>query len=161
MQGSIVQISISSGGLPKCAVPEGLVTPLGIEGDLHAHPEVHGGPLQAVLLVSAEMLDELGAGGYALFPGALGENLTTRGLDFRRLRPGNRLRAGEALLEITKPRGPCSALDRYGASLKSEISDARVKALDHSSPRWGLSGLYASVVETGRIRTEDIIAVVA
>jgi MOSC domain-containing protein YiiM len=91
----------------------------------------------------------------------LGENLTTRGIDFRRLRPGDCLRAGDALLEITNPRGPCSALDVYGESLKAEISDARVKALDPSSPRWGLSGLYASVVKTGRVRTEDIIAVVA
>ena len=47
MQGRIVQISVSPGGLPKRAVPEGMVTPLGIEGDRHAHPSIHGGPNKA------------------------------------------------------------------------------------------------------------------
>src|SRR5512135_2205530 len=68
MQGSIIQVNISSGGLPKNAIPEGFITPLGIEGDLHAHPQVHGGPSKAILLVSVEMLEELKARGYALFP---------------------------------------------------------------------------------------------
>jgi MOSC domain-containing protein YiiM len=41
----------------------------------------------------------------------------------RGLRIGDRLRAGGALLEITQPRGPCSALDVYGESIKQEIYD--------------------------------------
>src|ERR1039457_3992916 len=127
MRGVIVQVSTSLGGLPKRAIPGGLVTPLGLEGDLHAHPDIHGGPRKAILLASAETIEELTARGYPLFFGALGENLTTRGID--------RLRAGGALLEITQPRGPCSALDVYGPSLRTEIYDARVKALDPASPR--------------------------
>jgi MOSC domain-containing protein YiiM len=161
MQGVILQVSISAGGLPKHAVSGGLINPLGIEGDLHAHPDVHGGPRKAILLAAAEVIDELTARGYPLFPGALGENLTTRGIDVRQIRIGDRLRAGGALLEITQPRGPCSALDVYGAGLKSEIYDARVKARDPGSPRWGMSGWYASVIEPGSVRAEDIIALVA
>ena len=107
------------------------------------------------------MLEELKQRGYALFPGALGENLTRRGLDFRRLRPGDLLRAVEVPLEITTPRAPCSALNVYGTSIKSAIYDERVKALDAASPLWGMSGLYAGVMEPGRVRAEDIIAVVA
>ena len=99
MQGVIVQVAVSNGGLPKLPVSGGLIASLGVEGDRHNHPEVHGGPRKAVLLVSCEIVDELKARGYPLFYGALGENLTTRGIDFRRLRVGDRLRAGAALLE--------------------------------------------------------------
>jgi len=88
-------------------------------------------------------------------------NLTTRGIRPRDLRIGDRLRAGEALLEITQPRGPCSALHVYGERLPAEVYDARVKALDFHSPRWGMSGFYARVVSPGAVRTNDIIALVA
>ena len=107
MQGCIVQVSTSLGGLPKRAIPGGLITPLGLEGDLHAHPDINGGQRKAVLLASAEAIDDMTARGYPLFYGALGENLTTRGIDVRQIRIGDRLRAGGALLEITQPRGPC------------------------------------------------------
>jgi len=76
MQGRIIQINISPGGLPKRAVPESRITALGLEGDLHAHPQIHGGPRKAVLLASAEIIEELTARGYPLFYGALGENHT-------------------------------------------------------------------------------------
>src|ERR1035438_10050846 len=73
MQGIIVQVSTSLGGLPKRAIAGGLITAMGIEGDLHAHPEIHGGPRKAILLASAEVIEDLTARGYALFCGALGE----------------------------------------------------------------------------------------
>ena len=161
MQGAIVQVSISPGGIPKRSISGGFITPLGIEGDLHAHPGIHGGPLKAILLVASEAIENFIERGYPLFYGALGENLTTSGITIRDIRIGDRLRAGGATLEITAPRGPCSALDIYGKSLKEELSDDRVRALDHTSPRWGLSGFYASVVEPGPVRTDDIISVVA
>ncbi len=161
MQGTIVQVNISPGGLPKRAIAEGFITPLGIEGDLHAHPAIHGGPQKAILLASSEVIESLRERGYPLFHGALGENLTTRGLDVHSLRVGDRLKAGGAVLEITRPRGPCTALDIYGEMLKYEIYDPRVKALDHTSPHWGMSGLYASVIEPGPVRPDDIIALVA
>jgi len=149
------------GGLPKRAVPGGLITPLGIEGDLHAHPSVHGGPRKAILIIASEIVEELTARGYPLFYGAMGENLTTRGIRIRDLRIGDQLRAGSALLEITQPRGPCTALDVYGESLKSEVYDARVKALDHDSPYWGMSGFYTRVLTPGPVQANDMIEVVA
>jgi MOSC domain-containing protein YiiM len=161
MPGAIIQVGRSFGGLPKYAVSGGFITQLGLEGDGHAHPQIHGGPWQAILLVSLEVIEALNARGYSLFPGALGENLTTRGLDFRDLRIGDQVRAGGALLEITKPRGPCSQLDIYGESLREDIYDHRVRELDHTSPRWGMSGLYASVIHPGPVAPGDIIAVVA
>jgi MOSC domain-containing protein YiiM len=159
MTGHIVQINISRGGVPKRPIPEGVITPLGLEGDSWAHPEIHGGSRQAVLLIAAEVVDELVARGYPLQYGALGENLTTRGLDRRQLRIGQRLRAGGALVEITKVRAPCSTLDVFGPTIKQEIYDPKVKAGDHSSPRWGMSGFYASVIEPGPVCTNDTIVV--
>jgi MOSC domain-containing protein YiiM len=161
MEGTIVQVNISPGGLPKREIPEGMITPLGLEGDRHAHPQIHGGPRKAILLIAAEVVDDLTERGFPLFYGAMGENLTTRGIDVRDLRIGDRLRAGGATLEITQPRGPCTALDIYGTSLKDEIYHKRVKALDHTSPHWGMSGFYASVVQPGPVGPGDIIALVA
>ncbi|MBZ5626462.1 MAG: MOSC domain-containing protein [Acidobacteriia bacterium] len=161
MQGTIVQVSISLGGLPKRAIPLGMITHMGIEGDRHAHPEFHGGERQAILIIAAEVIDDLANRGYPVFYGALGENLTTRGLTIRDLRIGDQIRAGGAWLEITQPRGPCLQLDVYGESIKQEIYDSRVKDRDPASPRWGMSGFYASVVSPGPVGPGDIIAVVA
>ena len=161
MEGTIVQVNLSLGGLPKRAVRLGFVNVLGIEGDRHAHPEIHGGERKAILLIASEVVDELTARGYPLFYGALGENLTTRGIDVRDIRIGDQVRAGGAMLEITQPRGPCTQLDVYGESLKYEIYDPRVKARDHTSARWGMSGFYARVIAPGPVGPGDIIAVVA
>jgi MOSC domain-containing protein YiiM len=161
MQGAIVQVNISPGGLPKRAIAEGWITPLGIEGDLHAHPNIHGGPLKAILIIASEVVGALAARGYPLFYGAMGENLTTRGIDIRQIRIGDQIRVGGAQLEITQPRGPCSALDVYGESLKLEVYDQKVKERDHSSARWGMSGFYASVAAPGPVRVGDAVSLVS
>ena len=154
-------MNISPGGLPKRGIDGGWIGPLGIEGDEHRNPAVHGGPRKAILILASETVDELVRRGYPVFYGALGENLTTRGLAIRDIRIGDTVRAGGAILEITQPRGPCSALDVYGPSIKQEIFDQRVKALDPSSARWGLSGFYASVRSPGPVAPGDIIQVMA
>jgi MOSC domain-containing protein YiiM len=158
--GSIVQINISPGGIPKRAIAEAEVSPEGIRGDSWAHPQVHGGALQALLLITSEGIEELIGQGYPLYAGALGENLTVAGLDRRQMRVGQRYRAGEVLMELTKIRSPCSTLDVYGASIKEAVYDAQVKAGDVSSPRWGLSGFYARVLRGGVVRPRDIIQLV-
>jgi MOSC domain-containing protein YiiM len=159
--GTIIQVSISAGGLPKRAIDDAMITPLGIQGDIQAHPQIHGGPRKAILIIASEAVDELIARGYPLFYGAMGENLTTRGLTIRDIRIGDQIRAGGALLEITQPRGPCTALDVYGDTLKAVVYDPKVKARDYTSPRWGMSGFYASVIESGPVRAGDSIMVVA
>ena len=160
MTGSIVQISISPGGVPKRPVAEAEVTPEGIRGDSWAHPQIHGGPNQALLLITSEGIGQLIAQGYPVFPGALGENLTTLGLDRRQMRIGQRYRVGDVMLEITKMRSPCATLDVYGPSIKHAVYDAQVKAGDASSPRWGLAGFYARVLRGGMVRPKDIIELV-
>jgi MOSC domain-containing protein YiiM len=160
MIGSVLQINVSPGGIPKRPISEAAVTAEGIRGDRWAHPDIHGGPNQALLVITSEGIDELIAQGYPLFPGALGENLTTLGLDRRLLRAGQRFRAGEVFIELTKRRAPCATLNVYGPGIQHAIFDSQVKAGDPSSPRWGLSGFYARVLRAGTIRPGDPITLV-
>jgi MOSC domain-containing protein YiiM len=158
MTGSILQINVSPGGVPKRAVPEAVVTTLGIEGDGHAHPEIHGGPARAVLLITSEGIEELAALGFPLIWGSLGENLTTQGIARRDWRVGQRWRIGaDVVIEITKRRAPCQQLNVYGPGLQAAIYDALTEAGDPASPKWGLSGVYASVVAPGLVRPGDMI----
>src|SRR5580692_6696751 len=76
LQGSIIQINVSKGGVPKRAIPSGVITPLGLLGDVQAHPNIHGGIRKAILLIAAETVETLSVRGYPIFFGALGENLT-------------------------------------------------------------------------------------
>ena len=159
MTGSVLQINVSSGGVPKRAVAEALITALGIEGDGHAHPEIHGGADRAVLLITAEGIEELAALGFPLTYGSLGENLTTRGIGRRDWRVGQRWQIGaDVIIEITKRRAPCQALNVYGPGLQAAIYDALTRDGDPASPKWGLSGVYASVVTPGLLRPGDAIA---
>ena len=157
MTGAIIQIGISRGGIPKWPAPEGVVTPLGLERDRHAHPAIHGGPQSALLIMTAESIDELAARGFPVYYGAMGENLTTRGLDRHLLRHGQRYRVGSVVIELTRIRVPCSTQDIYGEGLKREIYDEHVQAGDIASPRWAMSGFYAAVVQPGVIRVGDSI----
>jgi MOSC domain-containing protein YiiM len=154
---TILQINVSRGGVPKRSIPTGDVTALGIAGDVQAHPECHGGLQQALLLITSEGVEELTALGFPLYPGALGENLTTLGLDRRGLRIGQRYRVGATIIELTKVREPCSQLNPYGPGIQKAVYDVQVQAGDPQSPRWGLSGFYASVIQPGTIRPGDPI----
>jgi MOSC domain-containing protein YiiM len=135
----------------------GRVTALGIEGDSWAHPDIHGGAFQAVLLIAEEAIETLKHAGFPVFPGALGENLTTRGIDPRTWRAGQVWRAGSAQLELTKVRAPCSTIQVYGQSIGRAVYDERVKAGDASSPRWAFSGFYARVLTEGMVRAGDAL----
>jgi MOSC domain-containing protein YiiM len=85
----------------------------------------------------------------------LGENLTVRGVAASDFRIGQTWRAGDAILELTKIRVPCSTLDVYrhadGRNIQQEIYDDRVKQGDLTSPLWAHSGIYASVARPGRV----------
>jgi MOSC domain-containing protein YiiM len=154
MYGRIVQVSISPGGVPKRAVAESFIAPLGLEGDSHAHPQIHGGPAKAVLVICAEVLEELKAAGHPVFDGALGENLTVSGVDRRIFRSGQQWRAGEAIIEFTTLRAPCDAIAIYdlpGRPIANAIWDKKTKAGDPSSPVWAMAGFYASVVRPGLV----------
>lgn len=158
MTGSVVQVNTSRGGAPKLPIEEGVITPLGIQGDVQAHPSIHGGTQQALLVISAEGVDDLATLGFPVTYGSLGENITTRGLDRRFWRSGQRWRVGSAVIEFTKLRQPCDQLSVYGPGIQKAVFDAQVKAGDSLSPRWALGGFYASVVQPGVVRPGDPIA---
>jgi MOSC domain-containing protein YiiM len=160
--GTILSINISPGGVPKWPVARAELTFTGIRGDAHAHPRIHGGPAKAILLITAEGLDELRAVGYGVYPGALGENFTTAGLDRRNIRIGSRFRTGESIIEIASMRVPCATLDVYNERdlppIQQALFDKQVKSGDASSPRWGLGGFYARVLIEGKVRAGDPIS---
>jgi MOSC domain-containing protein YiiM len=86
-----------------------VVGPLGLEGDEVADRENHGGPDQALYLYTAEDYAWWSAQlGHDLAPGTFGENLTVAGFESAALAVGDRLRIGDALLEVTAPRIPCA-----------------------------------------------------
>lgn len=88
----------------------------GLEGCVHARP---GGKRQ-VLLVDRETLDELG-----LAAGILRENITTKGLPVNELEPGEKLRIGEALLEVTMACTPCAQMEGIRGGLRQELRGRR------------------------------------
>src|ERR1051325_6221379 len=151
----IIQVSVSRGGVPKRGVPQALIHSRGVEGDACAHPHIHGGRNQRILIMAAEVIDDLSARGFPVFYGALGENLTGRGVSPSSLRAGQTWRAGNAILELTGVREPCSQLDAYrhgdGRGIQAEIYDSRVKVGDYTSPVWAHSGFYAAVREPGLV----------
>jgi len=111
LEGTVVAVCIGPGGIPKHAVRSASVGPLGLEGDGHSF-RLHGGANRAVCLFSIEDYKSLMRDGVeADAPGSYGENLTTLGLDYRVLRPGDLLRVGAELeLEIFDVREPCGTL---------------------------------------------------
>ena len=74
-----------------------LVENWGIEGDAHA-----GDWHRQVSLLAMESIEKIRARGLDVEPGAFAENITTSFLDLPSLHIGDRIRIGEAALEITQ-----------------------------------------------------------
>ena len=109
-----------------------LVEGLGVEGDAHFgrtvqhRSRVRRDPsqpnLRQVHLIHAELFDELAPRGFALAAGAIGENITTRGLDLLALPQDAELHIGPtAVVRVTGLRNPCEQLDRYLPGLMSAV----------------------------------------
>jgi hypothetical protein len=105
-----------------------LLTGLGVEGDAHMgvtvkhRSRVRRDPsqpnLRQVHLIHAELIDALQDQGFAVSAGAMGENITTRGIDLLGLPRGSRLHIGEAaIVEVTGLRNPCIQLDKFQPGL--------------------------------------------
>ena len=101
---------------------------------------IHGrhGSSRQVLLMDEETLDEFG-----IAPGRAKENITTRGIALETLLPAQRLRVGEALLQVTNPCTPCDLMDEIRQGLQEAMHGRR--------------GVLCRVVEPGRIRRGDRI----
>jgi MOSC domain-containing protein YiiM len=103
---------------------------------------IHGrtGSARQVLLMDLETLEEFG-----IAPGRVRENITTRGIALGTLSLGQRLRAGEVLLEVAKPCEPCHQMDEIRQGLQNAIRGRR--------------GLLCRVIEAGRIRRGDRVEI--
>jgi MOSC domain-containing protein YiiM len=167
MDGVVFAVSVSpSHSFSKLNQPGiRLLAGLGVEGDAHAgatvkhRSRVKRNPdepnLRQVHLIQVELHEELKAAGFALSPGGMGENVTTRGIDLLALPVGARLRLGdEAVIEMTGLRDPCYQLDG--------LQDGLMKAtLDHD-PQGELvrkAGVMAIVLSGGDVRPGDAIRV--
>jgi MOSC domain-containing protein YiiM len=115
-----------------------LITDKGLKDCIHGRP----GTKRQVLLMAGEALQAL-----KLSPGAVKENITTKGLDLGSISPGVRLRIGEGLLEATMPCEPCHRMDEIRLGLKTELRGRR--------------GWLFRVVEGGLIRRGDKIEILS
>jgi MOSC domain-containing protein YiiM len=150
VSGSIVQLSVSRGGVPKLAVPDAAVGRLGLAGDVQKHLQFHGGPERAVCLYAIEVIERLRAEGHPITPGSTGENVTLRGIDWATLQLGDRLALGrDVIVQITTTAIPCKQIAASFVRRKfqriAELGDAR---------------LYARVLRDGHLRVGDPVRVV-
>ena len=142
-----------------------LVAGLGVAGDVHSgaavrhRSRIERDPnqpnLRQVHLFDGEVLDMLASEGFGVAPGALGENLTTSGLDALSLPTGTLLRIGpDALVALTGVRNPCAQIEaRYPGLLK------RMVHRDEAGDLHRLTGAMSVVLQPGVVRVGDRIEV--
>lgn len=136
----------------------------GVEGDAHMGTTVKhrsrvridptAPNLRQVHLMHAELFDELRAKGFDIGPGQMGENITTRGLDLLALPRATRLHIGDAVIEVTGLRNPCTQLDG--------IQPGLMKAVLEHHPERGLirkAGIMAVVIESGDVSVGDKVRI--
>jgi MOSC domain-containing protein YiiM/GNAT superfamily N-acetyltransferase len=144
VDGRVIQVSVSPGGVPKLAIPRAWVGPLGLEGDGHREQTGHGGPLRAVCLFAIEAVERVQSEGHLLEPGGAGENLTTSGVEWSTLPVGTRARIGDTLLlELTGAAMPCDTQRRNFRS--GQVNRISIKL--HPSD----SRMYARVLVVGEV----------
>ena len=135
--GRIMAVSISTGrGGPKSNVSAAtLVRDWGIEGDSHA------GSDRQVSLLGTESIEKIRRLGGNVRPGDFAENITTEGIDLCALKPGDRLSAGEAELEVIQIGKDCHGRCR----IYEQVGDCAM-------PR---EGVFARVTAGGEIKPGD------
>lgn len=108
-----------------------LIEGIGVRGDVHSgatdqhRSHARRDPtrinLRQVHLIHAELFDEVAEQGFTVHPGEMGENVTTRGIDLLGLPQGAVLRIGDAEIEVTGLRNPCSQIDGIAPGLMKQM----------------------------------------
>lgn len=162
-------VAVSSDGEHRFSKPVmaeiTLLEGLGVAGDAHAGVTVQhlhrikmdptAPNLRQVHLIQAEVHDELARQGFEVEPGAMGENITTRGLDLLGLPQGTVLRLGRAaVVEVTGLRNPCLQLN----GLQSGLMKA-VLGRDEQGQLIRRAGIMGIVRSGGTVRSGDQIGV--
>jgi MOSC domain-containing protein YiiM len=141
-----------------------LIENFGVEGDAHAgvtvkhRSRVAQDPtqpnLRQVHLIPEELFEELAQKGFRIAPGAMGENVATRGLDLISLPQGTRLRLGdEAVVEVTGLRNPCGQLNGLAPGLLEATIERTKDGLIRKA------GVMGVVLAGGYVRPGDPIGV--
>ncbi len=138
MSGKVVAVCVSeSKGTPKTDVGEGVLLPgLGIDGDAHA-----GFAHRQVSMLAVEDIETMKEKLPDLVPGSFAENITVEGFDLSSLSVGDRVRVGEALLELSQIGKECHT--RCAVYHKTG---------DCIMPK---KGLFFKVLEGGRVASGD------
>ena len=142
-----------------------LVAGLGVKDDAHLgatvkhRVRVREDPtrpnLRQVHLLHCELFDELAAAGFSIFPGAIGENVTTRGLKLLELPASARLHLGaSAVVEVTGLRNPCRQIDAFRPGLMTALLNRDAEGVVRRK-----SGIMSVVLQGGEVRPGDIIRV--
>lgn len=140
-----------------------LLAGLGVVGDAHLGETVQHRSrmardpsqpnLRQVHLIAAELHDELRAAGFAVSPGQMGENVTTRGIDLLTLPAGTRLHLGDSVVvEVTGLRNPCVQLDQIQPGLMAATLDR-----DERGCLIRKAGIMGIVHTGGQVRPGDRI----
>lgn len=142
-----------------------LLVGLGVEGDAHLGKTVQHRSrvakdptqpnLRQVHLIHEELFDELNIGGFQLTPGAIGENITTRGIDLLALPRGTRLHIGSAaIVDVTGLRDPCRQLNNYRPGLMTAVLGR-----DEQDKLVLKAGIMGVVLAAGKVQAGDSIQV--
>ena len=103
----------------------------------------------------AELFDELMAGGFTVWAGDLGENITTRDIDLLGLPVGALLRIGDdAVVEVTGLRNPCVQIDAFQHGLLKQVVGR-----DEAGGLVRRAGIMSVVRTGGVVRPGDTIEV--
>lgn len=119
-----------------------LVANFGIEGDRK------GGPGDRQLnVMHAEHLAELGAEGFKVAPGEMGEQIIVAGLDPAALVAGARVKLADAVIEVVEPRTGCARFEMIQGKPRGDAA--------------GRLGVIARVLEGGPLAVGDPVQVLA
>lgn len=152
IRGFVAGLQRSGGGVPKLPVAHAAVGLGGMEEDWQQNRRYHGGPDRALCLYSMELIDALAAEGHPISPGAIGENVTLAGIDWREVRPGVRLRMGTVEAEVVSYADPCRTI--AGAFIGGRF----VRASEKVNPGW--SRVYVRILRAGAIAVGDAAALI-
>ncbi|MFW9778512.1 MAG: MOSC domain-containing protein [Candidatus Heimdallarchaeota archaeon] len=157
MAGYISQINIKTRtlgerGLPKYPVETARLTKKGLEGDFNVYrtKRKNNDPSQAVLIMPIEMIHTLNQEGWPIKSGDLGENFTTKGIEYDEFQPGDQFNIGETIIEITKGCNPCRNLSVLPYVTEKKVSKFIQFMLNRR-------GWYGKVVREGIVKKGDDI----
>ncbi|WP_043933720.1 MOSC domain-containing protein [Bacillus sp. EB01] len=120
----------------------------GLIGDGVAHPEFHGGPDRAICFYPFEHYAKWEAEfGKRLEPPIFGENITATGMLEKDVHIGDIFKIGEAIVQVTHGRIPCSTISRF-----NNIDPFLKRAMETC-----LTGYFFRVLEEGSINRNSSI----